>query len=211
MADVNLDEGVYDAARLVVGSVVVVEKNSGGIKHEAKLPSGTLTFSANLVVKKGASSAMTFDVIAARSLHTTGNGTFMFFPVVKVNAQSDVAVQRSGPGVYATGGKSDFDATLGMDEGGMMRNDFSFGSGVTFDVLDKVIRVIPPEEKQGNFAISASAAIDAAVKSGYLDSAISVTTATRANIAVWKVVGVKKLLPAVVYIDAETGAVAAKE
>lgn len=211
MADVNLTEGVYDALRLKIGKITVVEKNSGGIAHNAKLPSGTMTFIGNLVVGKGKSSAVTLDVIAAKSLHTTGNGTFMFFPVVNVKMQSEVSVQASGKGVYVTGGKSDFDATLGMDETGKTVNGFSFGSGVKFDLLGSVIRVIPPEEKPSESRISAEAAIDAAVKSGYMDTTLSVTTGVRAGVSIWKVVGLKKLLPAVVYIDAVTGAVLSKE
>lgn len=211
MADVNMDEGAYTALRLKISKVIVTQKNSGGIAAEAKLPSGTITVDGNLVVKKGKSSAITLDMMAAKALHTTGNGTLMFFPVVKVAMQSEVSVQPSGPGVYVTGGKSDFDATLGMDEGGVVHNNFSFDAGVKFDLLGNVIRVIPPAEKQSDFKVSAQAAIDAAVKSGYIDMTLSVTSAVRAGAPVWKVMGLKGLLPATVYIDATTGAVIAKE
>ena len=211
MADVNLVEGVYDALRLKIGKITVVEKNSGGIAHDAKLPSGTMTFVGNLVVKKGKSSAVTLDVIAAKSLHTAGNGTFMFFPVVRASMQSEVSVQQSGKSIYVTSGKSDFDTTLGMDETGATRNGFSFGSGVKFDLLGNVIRVIPAGEKQSGSYVSAEAAIDAAMKSGYIDTTLSITTSVECGVAVWKVVGSKKLLPATLYIDVATGAVVGKE
>lgn len=211
MADVNLEEGTYDRVRMKISKVTVVEKGSGGLAHEAKLPSGTMTFIGNLAVQRGKSSSMVVDVLAARALHKTGNGLFIFFPVMKVAMQSGVAVRGSGSGVYTTGGKSDFDATLGMDETGAMRSGFEFASGTEFEFLGDVIRVIPHGEKAMTGTITAEAAVTAAVKSGYMDTAVSVQASVRAGKSVWRVFGLKKFLPATVYVDAETGIVTGKE
>lgn len=211
VADINLNEGTYDQLRFKIGKITVVEKGSGGIAHDAKVPSGTMTILTNVVVKKGKSSAVTLDVVASKALHTTGTGTFMFFPVIKIATRSEVVAQSIGQGVSVTGGKSDFDATIGMDETGNSKTDFSFASDAKFDLLGTIIRVTPPGERKSDFQISAQAAIDAAIKSGYLDVTLSVTTTTHADVPVWKVTGLKKLLPATVYIDAATGAIAAKE
>lgn len=211
MADVYLEEGAYDRVRMKVSKVTVIEKGSGGIAHAAKLPSGTMTFIGNLVVQKGKSSSMLIDVLAAKALHKTGNGMFVFFPVVKVAMQSDVSVRSFGGGVYATGGKSDFDATLGMDEAGAMKPGFAFESGTEFEFLGSVIRVIPHGEKQGDAAVNAQAAIDAALKSGYIDTAVSIQASVRVGKSVWRVFGLKEFLPITVYVDGATGAVTGKE
>lgn len=211
MADVNLEEGTYDRVRMKISKVAVIEKGSGGVTHAAKLPSGTMIFIGNLVVQKGKSSSMLIDVLAAKALHKTGNGTYVFFPVVKIAMQSDVSVRSFGGGVYATGGKSDFDANLGMDEAGAMKPGFAFESGTEFDFLGSVIRVIPHGEKQGDATVSAQAAIDAALKSGYMDTAISIQASARAGKSVWRVFGLKRFLPITIYVDGATGAVTGKE
>lgn len=74
--------------------------------------------------------------------------------------------------MYTTGGKSDFDATVGMDETGTMKPGFAFESGTEFEFLGNIIHVIPHGEKQGG-TVSAQAAVDAALKSGYMDAAVS--------------------------------------
>lgn len=151
MADVNLEEVTYDRVRMKVSKVTVVEKGSGGIVRAAKLPSGTMMFIGNLVVQKAKSSSLVIDVLAAQVLHKTGNGTFIFFPVVKVAMQSGVSVQSLGGGAYATGGKSDFDVTVGMDETGTMKPGFTFESGTEFEFLGNVIRVIPHGREAGRY------------------------------------------------------------
>ena len=116
-----------------------------------------------------------------------------------------------GASLTVTSGKSDFDATVGVDENGAARNGFSFSSGVKFDVIGSVLRVVPPGENTQSAKVAANAAVDEALKSGYMDRAISVTSAARAGVSVWKVYGTKKLVPVSVYIYMTTGAVAGKE
>ncbi|OGJ54702.1 hypothetical protein A2880_00010 [Candidatus Peribacteria bacterium RIFCSPHIGHO2_01_FULL_49_38] len=210
MADVNLDEGTYDRVRMKISKVTVVEKGSGGVMHTAKLPSGTLTFIANLTVQKGKSSSILVDVLAAQALHKTGNGLYIFFPVMKVAMQSDVTVRTLGGGSYVTGGKSSFDATLGMDETGTMKSGFTFLPGTEFEYIGNTIHVRRLGEAETG-TVTASAAVDAALKSGYIDTAVSVQMSMRGGKPVWRVFGLKGFLPATVYIDITTGAVAGKE
>jgi hypothetical protein len=116
LADVQLASGTYDQVRLDISKVVVTDANG---THEAKLPSGELKIVGKIVVAANTTSAVTFDFIADRSLHVTGNGSYILAPVVhlKTHSNADVEVD-SDDEVRVSGGHVDSDEEVGMDEHG---------------------------------------------------------------------------------------------
>ncbi len=209
LSDVNLSAGTYNQIRLSIGKVVVVQKN--GLKNvEAKVPSQTLRFNAKLVVEKGKASGASFDFNAGKALHSTGEGTLVFFPVFTVDTVHGVGkVQILAGNVELLNGLPDFDQTLGVDENGNLKVGYSINAVTKIEFMGKVIHLIPMGEKPEDIKVSAQAAITTAINGGYITSATSVQTTLRENKRVWQVVGAKGGTDVTVYIDIATGAVLA--
>lgn len=127
LADYNLAPGTYQQTRLDISKVVVTDASGD---HVAKLPSGELKIVGKLVVKENSTSTVKFDFIADESLHTTGNGLYIFAPVVKLETRQDSNVNtESKENVRISGGKINEDTEIGMDidgnvgKGLKVRND----------------------------------------------------------------------------------------
>ena len=204
LAEANLEAGTYNQIRLMVDTVIVTPKN--GVAKEAKLPSGELKIIGPLVVEKGKASGITLDFVAAKSLHTTGKGEYIFAPVIQTETKTSVFVQRIGNKLEFIGGEQKFTATLGMDEGGGLKVGFELDKGAVLELVGNVIKIVPRSESAASAKITAEAALDSATKGGYVTSAISIKLTTKNNVQVWRVVGVKDLGVVIVYIDASTGA-----
>lgn len=113
LADVQLEEGVYNQIRLEISEVMVVDATG---EHQARLPSSELKFVGDIEVRKGTTSTASLDFIADESLHVTGNGTYVMAPVVQVetrtNAQASVVLPSS---VTISGGSVKSKQKFGMD------------------------------------------------------------------------------------------------
>ncbi len=111
----SLEAGTYDQVRLNISKVIVVKN---GQSVEAKLPSNTLTLTAKLVVEANKTSTITFDFLADKSLHATGNGKYILAPVVKLQTKSSADVTVTGKNVVIVGGKVEHESTEGVDQDG---------------------------------------------------------------------------------------------
>jgi hypothetical protein len=133
LADAKLATGTYDQVRLNVDSITV--KTTSGATKPAKLPSGTLTLNTNLVVATDHTASITFDFLASKSLHMTGNGTYIFTPVVKTEARSDSDVTvNSDNSVKISGGNTEDSRTEGMDVDGSVKSNFQINDSEKLDI-----------------------------------------------------------------------------
>ncbi len=113
LADVNLKTGTYQQVRLMTSKVIVTDMSGD---HEAKLPSGELKIVGELTVNESSTSTATFDFIANESLHVTGNGEYIFAPVVKLETREKADVDVSSKAnVKINGGTIKTDLKVGMD------------------------------------------------------------------------------------------------
>ncbi len=113
LAQADLAAGTYDQIRMDVSKVVVVD--AGG-QHDAKLPSNTLTLKGTFDVAANAASTANFDVQGDESLHMTGNGTYVFAPVIQLETRANATVQvASNNAVTITGGVVKTGSTEGMN------------------------------------------------------------------------------------------------
>ncbi len=139
-ADFQAPVGTYDTVRFSVDKIVVVTK--AGATEEAKLPSGEMKINTVLVVKGDVVSSIDFDFLADKSLHVTGNGSFIFTPVVHMTAKSDAQVSVNTSGIVSiSGGHIDSDEKSGMDIDGVVKADFEFSSNQKFDIVNDVIKL----------------------------------------------------------------------
>ncbi len=134
LADVQLNATTYQQIRLNISQVIVVDSNG---THVAKLPSGELKIVANLVVNPNSTSTALFDFIAGDSLILTGNGQYIFAPVVHVQTTKNANVSiDSQNNVHITGGRTDTDEQVGMDINGNVGVNLGIptNANVTIDV-----------------------------------------------------------------------------
>ena len=212
ISELNLPTGTYDQIRFDVGSVVLMTQD--GKYHEAKVPSKQIKLNVHLVIEHGNVSTVTIDMMADKSIHMTGNGLYIFLPVLNLETRSKVTQAQVLPTGYVTfiSGKSDTVLNVGMDENGMLKKDFVFDNSVEFDIVENVIHVLPKDKADElNAKITAQQAIDIAVKSGEVSSVLSVKVIHRANKVVWQVAGFKGEIMRSVFVDVITGLVVGTE
>jgi len=212
LTELNLDAGTYDQFRFDIGSMVLVTRD--GVYHEAKVPSREVRLTMNLIVEKGNKSSVRVDMISNKSIHRTGDGKYIFTPVLNLETRSKLSQTQVLPTGMVTliGGKTDTSMMSGVDENGDIKRDFMFDANTEFEIIGNVIRVIPKEESYANLKISAQQAIDLAVQSGNLTSVISLRTTKRNGKFVWQIRGVKSdETIGTVYLDVITGVVVGTE
>ncbi|MBI4201623.1 MAG: DUF4382 domain-containing protein [Chloroflexi bacterium] len=116
MADVQLSAGNYDMMELSISKIVIVDAEG---EHEAKLPSGKLQLKGELIVEAGATATAHFDFLADQSLHLTGEGRYIFAPVIQMETRSRATAQvQANKEVRISGGSPRTRAQLGMDAEG---------------------------------------------------------------------------------------------
>lgn len=140
LADVKLNADTYNQIRLNISKVVVVK---GGQSFEAKLPSNELKIVGKTVVESGGTSSAVLDFLLDKSLHVTGNGQFVFAPVVRLIAKSgtEVTVDANGIVKVLAQGKIEEDITIGMDEKGETKEDFEINSNSKVEIVGGEIKV----------------------------------------------------------------------
>jgi len=129
----NVSADTYNQVRLTVKKVLV--KDKAGKTSEAKLPSGMLKINTKVEIRDQATSTVKLDVLADKSLHTTGNGKYIFAPVLKVESRSEAHVDvSSGNKIVIHGGNVDANITVGMDVDGETKTDFILDSKAGIDI-----------------------------------------------------------------------------
>ena len=132
LADVKLDAGTYNQIRLNISKVVVVK---AGQSLEAKLPSSDLKIVGRLVVEAGGTSTAILDFLLDKSLHVTGNGLYVFAPVVKLMTQSDASADVKADRTVTLGnGKADANVTVGMNEKGETKENYEVGANAKVEI-----------------------------------------------------------------------------
>lgn len=193
LAALNLPVGTYDQLRLDIGSIVLMTKD--GMYHETKLPSKRLMMNMHLIIEHDNQSAVIVDIMSDKSIHKTGNGKYVFMPVINLETRSKLSQVQMLPTGFVTlvGGKTDMHLDAGMDEQGELKKDFSFGPTTEFEIIENAIHIIPPDKTdEMNVKIPAQQAIDIAIKSGGVSGVISVKIIHRAGKVVWQVTGFKE-------------------
>lgn len=205
LADVSLEKGSYSQMRLTVSEVKVEHNDS--TTQIAKLPSGDVRLVGITTVTKGETSAVTFDFEADRSLHTTTDGKYIFAPVVKILTRTNVIVEILVKNkVRFSSGVTSIEYNIGMDENGVMKNNFALDPLARFEVVNNIITIKPQGTSDVGAQISAAQAIDIAKKNG-LTTVLSVRLETKDTGRVWNVTGLKGTALLVIKVHAETGAV----
>jgi hypothetical protein len=210
-SDINLEAGTYSQIVISIDKITVTAK--GGVNAvESKLPSNELSLNSKIVVEKGKTSAVAFDFVAGKSIHQTGSGAYIFFPVVKVSSQHQVSkVQTLGKNTELFGGLTDFDQTWGMDENGVLQNNFVFNGLSKINFLGDVIRVTPYDEKTSDIQTLGQSIINDAIKNGYIEKALSIKTIMKSGKTTWQISGIKNQKIIKVYADVVTGEITGTE
>jgi hypothetical protein len=81
LATAIVDAGIYTQIRLNVESVTIWVE---GEAHIAKVPSGKIKLVGSFEVVGGEETEVTLDFIGAESVNLTGNGEYIFKPVIKL-------------------------------------------------------------------------------------------------------------------------------
>ncbi len=141
LASTTLPIGTYDQIRLMVSSVTVTTKN--GSTTEAKVPSGELQLNGPVVVTETGQTSVNLDFLADASLHLTGNGLYIFAPVVKVDSKSNATIDvDSNNHVMVHGGKSEASHSAGMDIDGQVKENFQIKPETKLEIDNGEIKVM---------------------------------------------------------------------
>ncbi len=147
LADVNLPNNDYDAIDLSLGSISVTKKTGGTVL--SKVPSNDFQVNSNIKVIKGTIGSVLIDFLADKSLHTAIDGTIIFAPVVDIETKSQITVQTfplqgaTNQKVQFLSGDTNFNATLGMDENGIIKVNGGISPLANLEIVNDKIRIIP--------------------------------------------------------------------
>jgi len=78
---VTLSVGMYTQIRLTVESCVITVN---GTEYDCKVPSGAIKLNKPFVLMPDQTITLTMDFDVQESVHETGNGKYMFNPVIKI-------------------------------------------------------------------------------------------------------------------------------
>ncbi len=206
LGDIKIESGQYSQARLLLGAIVVMKD---GVAYDAKLPSNEVRILTDLNLGKGTTGALTFDVLADKSLHQTGSGKYIFAPVINLKAYDNVTqVQILSQKVDLFGGNLKYNVEAGMNESGEVKVNSSINPSAKLDLIKNIIVVTSPDEEK-NLKVSAQAAIDTVVAGKYLDTVFSAKDSRRPenNALVWVISGIKDFKRVSIRVDAVSGEV----
>lgn len=209
LAQAHVEPGTYDQIRLTIEGVRVTQN---GKTAAAKLPSGDLKIMAVMTVRADETSAAVVDILADQSLHVTGSGKIIFAPVIKVQSHGNADVKiGTDQSIEVRGGYKETDEEVGMDENGALRANFRFDGKAKLEILDDTIRVITKIGEDASVKITAKAAVDMAVKNGYVALPLSVKLVEKNDMTTWLVTGLKGTEVITIYINGMTGAIVKME
>ncbi len=131
-AQANVAVGTYDQIRLHVQKVAVVKS---GVEAEAKLPSNSLKVIGQFTVNNDSTTSVKLDFLADESMHITGNGKFIFAPVIKTESRTNADVSvANDDSVTVGGGEVENDTTAGMDVNGEMKDGFKLDTNQKLEI-----------------------------------------------------------------------------
>ena len=134
LAEIELEEGVYDQIRLVVSSVKITTRM--GEEKNAEVPSNVLQLKGDLEVVKGKTSSAVADFNLDKSIHKTGLGRLLFIPVIKFETKTDVAAGVSGSTVEFSGGTILASKNFGMNVDGETTEDYELNPAVELKFVE---------------------------------------------------------------------------
>lgn len=153
-AEADVAAGTYNQARLMVEKVEIMKKD--GTTAEAKLPSGELKIMTDVIVDAESNTHLTFDFMADQSLHVTGQGEFIFAPVIVMESRSNAVVSvDANQRVTVTGGNVDTTTTLGADIDGSVKANFKLDTTGGVMIENGVIKLNVTTDASGNIPASA--------------------------------------------------------
>ena len=114
----EVKEDNYDQIRLDIKDVIITDDEG---KHTAKLPSGQIKIMQNFMVESDTTTAITFDFEASDSLHTTGEGTYIFAPVIRLKTNEDASVTMNSDNQISVEGGKKKETKVGMDVSGNVK------------------------------------------------------------------------------------------
>lgn len=206
LANVSFDKGSYNQLRLTVSGVQVVLND--GTTHTAKLPSGEIHIVGLTTIEKAQTSAITFDFEVDRSLHITGDKTYIFAPVLKTLTRTSVSVEVLAQGkVRLLSGAASIEHSVGMDENGVIKDNFAIDQMAQLDIVDNVIKIRPQGTDEGGVQIGASQALSIVRNTKSVDTALSIKLVMRDSAKIWRVTGTKGGALVTVDVNAATGAI----
>ncbi len=133
VAIADVATGTYNRVRLSVVKILITTKD--GATVEAKLPSHAFTLNTQVIVEAGTTTAINLDMLADASLHRTGNGTYIFTPVIKIENRTRAMVKiDTEDKVKVEDGDKVSETTHGMDVNGEMKINFTFSADHKFDI-----------------------------------------------------------------------------
>ncbi len=136
LADATVAAGTYDQIRLDISKVEVTA--SGTVKI-AKLPSNTLKIVGNFTVAADQTSTAVLDFNLDKSLHMTGTGLFILAPVVRLQTMENADVSEStDASVTINGGKTETDETVGEDQNGEVKENFTLPVKLDLDATGHI-------------------------------------------------------------------------
>lgn len=143
-ADTEIPTGTYDKVRVAMDGVTVVTKD--GTKHKAVMPEDDFGIESTVVVKENSgASTVIIDFLASESLHRTEEGTYVFAPVVKLEARSnaEVKINTETGEVTIVDGKITTNTTVGVTLSGDTKLDYRLGSDAKLEITkDGTIQIL---------------------------------------------------------------------
>ena len=139
LAKAAVTADTYKQVRFHVKSIIVTES---GQKREAKIPSNEFRMNGVVKVVGNADTSAKFDVLADQSLHKTGNGEYIFAPVVKFESRSSATINVAADDtVTVMGGSTDENSKAGMDINGEVKVNFQLNLNSNLEIVGGVIKV----------------------------------------------------------------------
>lgn len=182
LASTDIMAGTYNQIQLTVSKVAVT--TSAGVTSDAKLPSGVLRFAGVIVVAADKTSTAVLDFSLDHSLHVTGNGTFIFTPVIQVETKHDsevttapvtLPVQANSHAkaeavtkVEVHDGEQDTTESFGMDTTGEMKANFEIDDNAKLNVVNGEVE----EEGSASASATVKAELEALNNSGISGTAV---------------------------------------
>ncbi|MBI4094946.1 MAG: DUF4382 domain-containing protein [Candidatus Liptonbacteria bacterium] len=206
LSDANIREGNYGKISFTVGGIEIT--GFDGSSRSAKLPSGNLSFLISIEVRRGEATGVILDFDAAKSLHVTGDGEYLFFPVVSATSRGKAIINIGrDTTVNVVSGTVVNRATVGMDENGEVKENFELHPAIRLEYVGNVLKSRDFQLSEEGLAVPASRALELAIGGGHASAILTMKLVSSAGKPTWKMRGTKGTQQVNLEVSAETGAV----